>query len=227
MATEVNTHPSSFNKSFSQIGSYLLILLGTIVLLGWTFNVTALKSVFPGLITMKPNTAIGFLLLGISLVLVRLDVLEFPQGWRFWIQQGCASVVALMGILTLLEFIFDWNLGIDQLFFGDALSLLGTSNPVRMAPQTALCFTLSGFAMMLVGKATRKKKYSLFIGILSLFIFLFGLIGFFSYLSGAPIGYHWWNLTGMAIHTVLAFILIGIVLFSITWQINQLEMGAG
>lgn len=52
---------------FSNISSVVVFLTGVVVLAGWLFNVTILKSFHAGLIAMKPNTAVCFILLGVSL----------------------------------------------------------------------------------------------------------------------------------------------------------------
>lgn len=46
----------------------LAALLGVLVLLGWAFDVAALKSVRPGLIAMQPLTAVCLALAGFALI---------------------------------------------------------------------------------------------------------------------------------------------------------------
>ena len=57
-------------RTIARLGGVLLMLLGTLVLLGWFWNVGWLTTVLPGRIAMKPNTAIGFLFLGLALFLL-------------------------------------------------------------------------------------------------------------------------------------------------------------
>src|SRR3546814_13191805 len=44
-----------------------LVVLGFLVLIGWSLGMETLKSVIPGQSTMKVNTAIGFVLVGFGL----------------------------------------------------------------------------------------------------------------------------------------------------------------
>jgi PAS domain S-box-containing protein len=61
-----------------------------------------------------------------------------------------ASLVALIGMLSLLEHLAGWDLGIDQLFFVDQnpWEAFGSVRPGLMAPITALDFVLIGFALL-------------------------------------------------------------------------------
>jgi len=46
------------------------ILVGLLALVGWMIDLAVLKSVIPGLVTMKVNSALAFLLAGVSLRLL-------------------------------------------------------------------------------------------------------------------------------------------------------------
>ena len=61
-----------------------------------------------------------------------------------------ASVVALVGLLSLSEHLVGWDLGIDQLFFVDEnpWEAFGSVRPGLMAPITALDFLLIGLALL-------------------------------------------------------------------------------
>src|SRR5579862_7007885 len=118
--------PYKVYRTIARLGSVLLLLLGALVLLGWLWNVGLLTTVLPGRISMKPNTAIGFLFLGLALfLLTRNSKARSNQLWC----AASAIVVVLVGLSTLLEYLLQINLGIDQLLFKD---LVQATYPGRM-----------------------------------------------------------------------------------------------
>src|SRR5271169_5943156 len=60
----------TYRVSGPQIGGCLLAGLGISVLAGWMLDFGPVLSVFPGQITMKANTAVGFLCAGLALMAV-------------------------------------------------------------------------------------------------------------------------------------------------------------
>jgi hypothetical protein len=55
------------SRTLALASSFLPATLSVSVLLGWAFGITALKTVFPSLVTMKANTATTMLLCGVAL----------------------------------------------------------------------------------------------------------------------------------------------------------------
>lgn len=55
-------------KHITAVAGVFAILVGCLVLTGWFWDIAFLKSILSGIITMKFNTAVCFLLLGISLL---------------------------------------------------------------------------------------------------------------------------------------------------------------
>ena len=90
--------------------------LGCAVLAAWFFDLPVLKSLDPDWATMKPNTALSFLLAGSALWL--LSPAEPAPKRRFAGRLGAVAVSAI-ALLTIAAYAFDYDLGIDQLLFVD------------------------------------------------------------------------------------------------------------
>jgi len=89
---------------------------------------------------MKANTALGFVLAGLSLMLLARPN---PSLKAQRLSQMFAAVTALIGFLTVCEYIFSVNLGIDQMLFRESANAVGTLSPGRMAPNTrSISFSL-------------------------------------------------------------------------------------
>lgn len=90
-----------------QAASASAVLVGGVVLVGWWLDVVTLKSLTPVFPTMKANTALAFVLAGLSLWCSR-D--ESANGWRQGLALGVAasgyvmSIVYLYGEQALLDF---------------------------------------------------------------------------------------------------------------------------
>lgn len=148
-------------NAFSRGASVAVVLVGCLVLVGWALGIKALKSVLPGLVTTKANTALCFVLAGLSLYMLQRPSPPAPlpqageggrpNGWGPRVGYACAAAVALLGLLTLVEYLFGRDLGIDQMLFRDAGSTAGA--PGRMSPATALNFFMIGTALPLLRKA--------------------------------------------------------------------------
>src|SRR5438552_2852631 len=126
----------------------VVILLGLLGLAGWAFDISALKSVWPGLVPMKANTAGALILAGVSLLLHRHPDPFHPFLRHFG--QLCALIVAAIGVLTLTEYLLSMDLGIDQLLFRAPLPEAAKSFPGRMALPTATNLLLVGAALFLL-----------------------------------------------------------------------------
>ncbi|MCL1472263.1 sensor histidine kinase [Argonema antarcticum] len=194
-------------QSFSKKAGITVFLIGCVVITGWIFDITILKSILPGLVSMKANTAICFILSGASLWLWHQ---KQDSGNRRKYLRGnalaCASLVIFISLLTLIEYSFHLNFGIDQLFFKEDISAVSTANPGRMAPNTALNFLLLGSALLLLSIPRPNYRPAQSFTLVAFSIALLGLLGYIygnAYFYKAGPSY-----TAIALHTAVAFILL-------------------
>ena len=125
------------------------VALGVAVLFAWTFGVDVLEDVLPWFVRMKANTAIAFILSGLSLALI-----EHERSGRSTrrVARLLAAIVVLIALLTLAEYLVGVDIGIDQVLFADP-ARTPFPPPGRMAPNGALCFALVGAALVLLSSA--------------------------------------------------------------------------
>jgi len=194
----VQTISFSFRKDY--LINFLTFIVGTtavVVIYGWYVGNLTLIQINPAFAPMQYNTALCFLLTSIALSTTKI--------WRFPIRKLCGVVVFLIGFLTILEYILNVNFGIDE-FFVEANIVTKVSHAGRMAPNTALCFVISGLAVILV-----KNKTALLS--LSGAIFTLSVIALIGYIFNVEGLYGIGNLTRMAIHTAFGFLLLSAAFF--------------
>ncbi len=178
------------------------MLVGGLALLGWLLNIASLTGVLPGLATMKPNTAIGFVLAGLS---IQLQTIASGRGRAA--AQGCSALVALVGLATLSQDVFGWNAGIDELVLRDVLAATGVDHPGRMSPATALGFLMLGLSLALDQARAWKLRPSQPLAAATI---LLGLTATLGYLYGLGDLYQVRAYSSMALHTALLFVLLGV-----------------
>src|SRR6266513_598742 len=185
-------------RSLSGILAGTVAVLGALVLVGWALDAPLLKGVLPGLATMKPNTAFCFVLGGIALGL-RVAPHASVGGLR--IAQLCGAVVLLIGLATLAEYLFHWDLGLDALLFRGAHPPLGSRYPERMSQMTALSFTCAGLALLLLDSRRSRAAPQ----ILTLVVALVSLTALVGYAYGVRALYAVDPFSSVALHTALGF----------------------
>jgi PAS domain S-box-containing protein len=102
---------------------------------------------------MKANASVAFVACGVSLWCLAA---ESASGLRRKAGRGFALFAGLIGLLTLSEYIFGCNLGIDLLLFAEKAGAIGTFSPGRMAPLSAMNFVLLSLALLLLNFETRR-----------------------------------------------------------------------
>ena len=181
----------------------LTFSIGFAALLGWIFSVDILKRVHPTLVTMKANTAVCLMLIAVSVLLV-LERSASPIKRR--IAQVCATIVAIVGLTTLSQHLFRWDLGIDQLLFNESRQEAGMSFPGRMGVAASLNFSFLGVAMALLD--ARSKRWFRLSNISVLMVVAITLLVFLYYFYGIEQSERIGIYFTIALHTVVAFLSI-------------------
>ena len=161
---------SALNKLAILAGA-LSLALGAVVLVGWYSHNVTLIQINAAFVPMQYNTALGFLLSGIALLLLTIG--------RDQIAGIPGLAVLLIGGITLIEYIGGVNLYLDQLFMEHYVTVK-TSHPGRMAPNTAFCFFLTGLTALFQALRSGKSNVPAVIGVLGAFIFDLGIKAFTS-----------------------------------------------
>ncbi|MFV1973052.1 MAG: CHASE domain-containing protein, partial [Thiohalobacterales bacterium] len=199
--------------TLAKLAGFLSLALGALVLLGWYLREPALIQVSPAFVPMQYNTALGFAVGGLAL-------LGLAWYWpRFTVI--AAVIVLLIGVLTLIEYIFGVDLHIDQLFMEHYIDLK-TSNPGRMAPNTALCFSLTGLTVLITTLFHDRSRVTAWTATLGALIISLGVTALTGYMVGVEGAYGWGHMTRMAIHTATGFIVLGSGFVAHAWSRNRL-----
>jgi hypothetical protein len=134
MKFQSKIHTLSFLRASVNVASIVVFGVGLVVMLGWIMDIPILRSLLPGLPAMRFNAALCFLLMGSSLWFLQNEGAGPIQSGTGKVLAGFALVISL---LTLGEYLFGWNLGIDELFIKDVYSPPNLF-PGRMSPIAAL-----------------------------------------------------------------------------------------
>ena len=191
--------PASSLQSFAQTAGIAVAATGIVALLGWAVGIRPLTSISSEYVSMKPNTAFAFVLAGGSLYL--LSARE-PDRYLRLAAVAASFVVAVIGVLTLSEYLYGWDLDIDQLVFSESATSIGTSSPGRMAPASALNLFLIGVSLLVLDS---RRCYPV-AQILTLVAALISLTALIGYAYGVESLYGMGSTTEMAIHSSLCFL---------------------
>jgi len=186
----------------------LAVLLGLAVSGGWAFHSTFLIQIAPNLAPMQRNTAMCFALTGLAL----LGLVADRPGRTILF----SALSAIFAGGSLLEYLFSADFGIDQLL-GIAYITTQTSEPGRMAPATAVCFLL--LAIAFVWAQTRLiRESSLVLGITGFLVAAVGATCCIGVLAGTSDAFAWGNLTRVAFHTAIGFMVVGLGVAALAWD---------
>lgn len=188
-------------KVFSAVAGALGLTMGAVALGVWVFDLPPLNHLVGGAPRIKPNSALGLILAGFSLLLQR----EGASRRQILSARVLAFLLSLLGLLILAEYIFDLDLafGIDRFLLPYPAESLGALRPALL---TSITMILSGMGLLTLQHETRTgfRPAEIFSS-LSFFVPLTALTSYFyhTFLLLEP---HTWS--GMSPKTAAAFILL-------------------
>src|SRR5215208_1287717 len=202
MKSHSNIHVLSFLRFSVKAACMVVFGIGLVVLTGWVMDISVLRSILPGLPAVRFNTALTFLFLSSSLWLLRDEEAGLRKRQA---GQTLAGLALLLSLLTLNEYLFRWNLGIDQLFMKDPYSPLELF-PGRMSPVAVLCAGLGSTALLLIG--SRISQY------FSICVFFLALITVIGFLFDFQTLFRYPQNTISAVQTAVAFLFLSLALLA-------------
>jgi signal transduction histidine kinase len=187
-------------------------LAGALGVLGWLFGIDRLRQVFPGQPYIRFNPALCLVVVALAWFL--------PT----YLRMLCIAFVALLALLTLVEYLFGTGLGVDQLFVSDPSA---TVRPGRMAVATAASFVLIAAALVLADLGRRRAAR--WCGIVVVVVSALTLLGYVYNVS-------WLDsirpISSIAVHTALSLLLLGVGILAMLpnaemrWVLQSDDAGA-
>jgi PAS domain S-box-containing protein len=185
--------------------SLFSIFIGITVIIGWVFNIPVLETIGPTYVSMKFNTAICFIFLASALLLTQFKTIRYTTIPIFLF----LIIVLLIASLTVFQYIFHFNTGIDQLFIADKAATIAKSPfPGRMAVNTSVCFIL--FVLAFLGFNTKRRFIPIISQYLLHIVTAIAAVALIGYLYGLSLFYNLSYVSSMAVHTAALFFLLSI-----------------
>jgi len=201
---------SDYSRLFARGAAALIAAVALLVIGGWMFNIPQLTAIIPGYATMKPVTALCFILCGASLWRQARSSGDpaTETGMNRIITVIPASLAWLIALISISQYLFVRDFGIDLLLFSDEARAEGAPYPGRMSLATGLCFLLIAGALVMGGWNTRWSRYVP--DILALPAIFISLLAISGYVFGAPSLYRIGPFSSMALGTALLAVLLGV-----------------
>ncbi len=172
--------------------------IAMLVLSGWALDIERLKRVFPNLIAMNPLTAVMFLAASVGLW---LQYAHPAASVHKWVARVLSVVVLFIGVLLLQVYVTGWDTRLDRLLFAN---VLGTN---RLSPNTAVCFLLSGTALLLASFVNSRNAVRI-AQLLAVCVWIAATLALLGYAYGARTFYQALAFIPMALHTAIGFLLL-------------------
>ena len=207
-----DVRPPRGGGAVARVLSLVVLLIATAVLLGWVLDVAVLTTVVPGLPSVKPATAVALLICAVALG-------RLSSGKTTRLTQGIASVAAVgalgLAAVTFGEHAADTESSINGWLLQHLLTPGVGGNPGRTSLAAALCFALTGTALLVACLPIQNRVRHAILAAAGTAMGLTGTLALVGGLLAAALDSVWWNYTGSALLTGAAFVLLGAGLLAV------------
>lgn len=195
----------------------LVFIAAISVIIGWIFDITLLKSILPGFVTMKFSTALAFLissiiLLGISQIFGQLELKNKITIFCSIILFGFMSYILITSIVGI-------NSIIENLIIKEASGAVMTTRPGLPSTATMINFVLIALSGLFAFSVYKNKILKLF----GIAISILGISSILGYILDKPALYFYFKgvSSAMALHTAILFVLIGIAIYLLAKETTE------
>jgi diguanylate cyclase (GGDEF)-like protein/PAS domain S-box-containing protein len=130
---------------WGRAAAVVVLVVAALDWVGWATGVEGLTRVYRTWPQMVPWTALWLAALAAAI----LAQSGQPSRGRVWVGRGVAVVVGAAAVVVFVEYATARSLGLDQVWFGEAVRTLQSSWPGRPSPQTAAPVLLLAAAVAL------------------------------------------------------------------------------
>lgn len=187
-----------------RVASWLIAGVSALVLIDWLLFESGVVPAQPVMFGLKPNTTIAFLLSAAALL---LQIAERRHTRASAFGRACAVAVILLGVLTLLDYGFNLDLGIDHWLPAAPRNFPDADRIAMMPPNSALGFVFAGLALLLLPVETRRGRPSEY---LALAVALLAFLSLTGYAYSVPGLYRIGGHAYMAPHSALSFLALAL-----------------
>ena len=184
------------------------VVLGLTVVTGWHAGSAVLVRIRPDLSPMPYAAAIAFGVAGIALMLTATGRDK---------SAGVAGLlVATIGVLSMMQDLLHVDPQVDFVFGVLSDFMAAPGRPPRIAPNTAVSFTIVGAALFLRWACTpaRVAMGTVLLGFASASL---GVVSLAGHLTALTPAYEFGHFTWMALHTATGFVVLGAGLAARGW----------
>jgi signal transduction histidine kinase len=206
MNSQINLRLIRVLRHLAAYLSLAVFSIGLLAIIGWWADVEIFKRVLPSLPVIAPNSAVSFVVSGLSIFILSRKNTGSKTNYLVWFFSLFLIAVSLP---TIIEYISGISFWIDSILFSQKMG----SMVVRMSPQSAINFLAVGVSLLLFNLHTRR---SVMLGQAVILVAgLLALLSLFGFIYNFPNLYTISHYKGMAAHTAVAFVLIFISMLSL------------